>query len=152
MRLPPGCGEISGKILRLNRSLYGLKQASRSWHNHLITHMKSLGFERSLADACVLRLAESGSVPTVTVVHADDIFAIGLKARCDQFCEDLNRLVPINNLGELQWYAGCRFSRDWATGTLTISHQAFNENAEVRFNASSGRNTPLFSWSEARKF
>ena len=29
MRLPPGCGEISGKIVRLNRSLYGLKQASR---------------------------------------------------------------------------------------------------------------------------
>ena len=39
MRLPPGCGEMLGKIVRLNRSLYGLKQASRSWHNHLLTHM-----------------------------------------------------------------------------------------------------------------
>ena len=151
MRLPPGCGEMSGKILRLNRSLYGLKQASRSWHNHHITHMKSLGFEQSLTDACVLQLAESGSVSIVTVVHADDIIAVGLKARCDQFCEDLNRLVPINNLGDLRWYAGCRFSRNWATGTLTISHQAFAENVEVRFNASSGRNTPLFNWSEAQR-
>ena len=62
MRLPPGCGEMSGKIVRLYRSLYGLKQASRSWHNHLITHMKSLGFEHSLADACGLRLVESGSM------------------------------------------------------------------------------------------
>jgi len=87
--------QMSGKIVRLNRSLYGLKQASRSWHNHLITHMKSLGFEQSLADACVLRLIESGSVSIVTVVHVDDIFAVGLKARCDQFCEDLNRLVPL---------------------------------------------------------
>ena len=32
MRLPQGCGEMSGKIVRLNRSLYGVKQASRSWH------------------------------------------------------------------------------------------------------------------------
>ena len=143
MRLPPGCGEMSGKIVRLNRSLYGLKQASRSWHNHLITHMKSLGFEQSLADACVLRLIESGSVSIVTVVHVDDIFAVGLKARCDQFCEDLNRLVPINNLGELRWYAGCRFSRDWDAGTLTISQQAFAENNAARFDVSSGRNTPL---------
>ena len=62
MRLPPDCGERSGKKVRLNRSLYGLKQASRSWHNHLITHMKSLGFEHSLADACGLRLVESGSM------------------------------------------------------------------------------------------
>ena len=60
MRLPPGCGEISGKIIRLNRSLYGLKQASRSWQNHIITHMKSLEFEQSLADACILRLVVVG--------------------------------------------------------------------------------------------
>ena len=94
--------------------------------------MKSLGFEQSLADACVLRLVESGSVSIVTVVHVDDIFAVGLNARCDQFCEDLNRLVPINNLGELRWYAGSRFSRDWDTGTLTISQQAFAENTAAR--------------------
>ena len=30
MRLPRGCGEVSGKVVRLNRSLYGLKQPSRS--------------------------------------------------------------------------------------------------------------------------
>ena len=30
LRLPKGCGSLSGKIVRLNKSLYGLKQASRS--------------------------------------------------------------------------------------------------------------------------
>ena len=54
----------------------------------------------------------------VTVVHVDDLFAVGLKARCGQFCEDLNRIVPINNLGELRWYAGCRFLRDWDAGKI----------------------------------
>ena len=29
MRLPEGCGELSGKIVTLNKSLYGLRQASR---------------------------------------------------------------------------------------------------------------------------
>ena len=143
MRLPQGCGEMSGKVVRLNRSLYGLKQASRSWHNHLLSHMKSLGFEQSPADACVMRLIESGTVSIVTVVHVDDIFAVGRKARCDQFCEDLNRLVPINNLGELRWYAGCRFSRDLGAGTLTISQQAFAENTAEKFGVRSGRRNPL---------
>ena len=143
MRLPQGCGEMSGKVVRLDRSLYGLKQASRSWYNHLVTHMKSLGFEQCLADACVMRLVESGSVTIVTVVHVDDIFAVGEKSRCDQFCDDLNRLVPINNLGELKWYAGCRFMRDLEAGTLTISQQAFAENTATKFGVCSGRATPL---------
>ena len=73
MRLPPGCGEKSGKVLRLNRSLYGLKQTSRSWHDHLLAHMKSLGFEQSPADPCVMRLIESGPVSILTVAHVDDL-------------------------------------------------------------------------------
>ena len=30
MRLPQGCADLSGKLERLNRSLYGFKQALRS--------------------------------------------------------------------------------------------------------------------------
>ena len=44
LRLPRGCGRLSGKVVRLNKSLYGLKQASRSWHAHLTTCLKILGF------------------------------------------------------------------------------------------------------------
>ena len=77
MRMPQGCGALSGRVVRLNRILYGLKQASRSWHNHLVVRLKSLGSEESLADACVFRLTEAGCVTVIAVVHVDDIFAIG---------------------------------------------------------------------------
>ena len=70
---------MPGKIVRLNRSLYGLKEGSGSWHDHLVTRMKSLGFEQSPNDACVLRSIESGSVFIVTVVHVDGMFAVGVK-------------------------------------------------------------------------
>ena len=92
MRMPQGCRALSGRVVRLNRSLYGLKQASRSWQNHLVVRLKSLGFEQSLADACVFRLIEAGSVAVIAVVCVDDIFAVGRKERCDRFCEDLNHL------------------------------------------------------------
>ena len=74
--LPPGCGALSGKVVRLRRSLYGLKQASRTWHYHLVRGMKALGFEQYEADACVMCLVEDGGVSVVVVVHVDDIFAI----------------------------------------------------------------------------
>ena len=88
----------------------------------------------------------------VTVVHVDDILAVGLTARCDKFCEDLNRLVPISNLGELRWYAGCRFSRDRDAGALTISQQAFAKNTAAKFDVSSGRNTPLSTGLKLEEF
>ena len=64
--------------------------------------MISLVLEQCPADAVVMRLIESGFVSAVTVVHLDGIFAVGGWSRCDQFCEDLNRLVAVNNLGELR--------------------------------------------------
>ena len=106
LRLPKGCGHLSGKIVRLNKSLYGLKQAFRSWHAHLTTCLKTIGFQQCLADACVFRLVEEGRVAIIAVVHVDDIFAVGLKSRSDVFRDDLNRMVPVKNLSELRWYAG----------------------------------------------
>ena len=83
MRLPQGCGRVSGKTVRMNKSLYGLKQASRQWHAHLTRCLLSLGFVQGLANACVFRLMEVGRVVmTIIVVHADDIFAVGEKTHC----------------------------------------------------------------------
>ena len=60
LRLPRRCGRLSGKIVRLNKSLYWLKQASRLWHAHLAICLKTLGFQQCLADAWVFRLVEEG--------------------------------------------------------------------------------------------
>ena len=40
---------------------------------------------------------------TITAVaHVDYIFAIGQKEICDRLCVDLNRTIPVKNLGELK--------------------------------------------------
>ena len=91
--------------------MYSLKQASRSWHEHLVTHLKSLGFEQSLADPYGFRLIEAGSVSVNAEAHVDDKGAAGRKEGRDWFSEELDHLVPIIDLGELRWHAGCRYSR-----------------------------------------
>ena len=62
IRLPPGCGALSSKGVRLRRSLYGLNQASRTWYYHLVRGIKALRFEQYEADACVMHLVENGAV------------------------------------------------------------------------------------------
>ena len=138
MRLPRGCGRLSGNVVRLNKSLYGLKQASRSWHAHLTTCLKTLGFQQCLADACVFRLVDEGRVAIIAVVHVDDIFAVGLKSRCDVF-----RMVPVKNLGELRWYGGCHYTREREMGTLTISQKTFADELVKKFCVTSTQSVPL---------
>ena len=77
------------------------------------------------------------------VVHADDIFAVGQKDRCDRICVDLNRTIPVKNLGDLKWYGGCRYSRDRKRGTLTISQQSFAETLVKKFRVTSVQSVPL---------
>ena len=42
-----------------------------------------VGLVQCLADACVFRLMAEGSVVVTIAVHADGIFAVGEKERCD---------------------------------------------------------------------
>ena len=144
MRMPLGCGSLSGnKVVRLNKSLYGVKQASRSWYTHLTPCLTKLGFQQCLADACVSRWVENGRVAITAVIHVDGIFAVGHKSRCDHFCEDLGRMVPVRNRGEPRWYDGCQFSSDRRNGLLKISQKTFADLLVETFGVVDEKSIPM---------
>ena len=136
--MPQGCRAMSKRVVHFNRSVYGVKQASTSWHSHLGIRLISTGFEASLADACVFRLMEAGSVSSIAVVHIDDSFAVGRNTRCDRFGKNFSHVVPINNLGEIRCSAGRHYSRDKVTGLLTISKRSFTEKTVNQFGVTAG--------------
>ena len=52
LRLPPGCGSVSGKVVLFNKALYGVKQSGREWYQ-LLSTLVECGFEQCLVDPCV---------------------------------------------------------------------------------------------------
>ncbi|CAM8972655.1 unnamed protein product [Rhodiola kirilowii] len=50
MRPPPGFTAPVGKVYRLRKSLYGLRQAPRNWFAKLASALVEYGFKRSYAD------------------------------------------------------------------------------------------------------
>ena len=88
-------------------------------------------------------MVEEGRAASIAVVHVDDIFVVSLESRCDVFRDELNRVVPVKNLGELRWYGGCHYTREWEMGTLTISQKAFADELVRKSCVTSQQSVPL---------
>ena len=75
MKAPRGVlkpGE-EGKVLRLLKGLYGLKQAGRGWYMEMMrVFIKELGFERSVIDHSVYYRCK-GEEHTIVAVATDDM-------------------------------------------------------------------------------
>jgi len=64
MKVPEGIegGDYAGKVLKLERSLYGLKQAGRVWNHKIHESLEKLGYKRTVSDACVYVRNEGGGL------------------------------------------------------------------------------------------
>ena len=63
-------------MCKLHRSIYGLKQASRSWNHHFDEAIRSYGFIKNEDEPCVYKKV-SGSQLTFLVLYVNDILLIG---------------------------------------------------------------------------
>ena len=63
-------------VCKLKRSIYGLKQASRSWDIRFDQAIKSFGFEKYLAKPCVYK-RHRDKVVMFLVLYVDDVLLIG---------------------------------------------------------------------------
>ena len=63
-------------VCKLKRSIYGLKQASRSWNIRFNQAIKSFGFEQNLDEPCVYKRHQD-KVVMFLVLYVDDILLIG---------------------------------------------------------------------------
>jgi hypothetical protein len=76
MKQAPGYEEVSDdgkvRVLRLWKTLYGLKQAGRRWYHKLVEIMTKLGFTRCGGDQAVFfRRCEKTGVLIIVLVHVD---------------------------------------------------------------------------------
>jgi hypothetical protein len=60
LKRPPGLSpHIMPPIVKLNKCLYGLRQAAHEWRNLLDTTLKTMGFSQFKTDACIYKINKS---------------------------------------------------------------------------------------------
>ena len=67
---------ITNKVCKLQRSIYGLVQASQSWNIRFDEVIKAYGFIQTFGEACIYKKV-SGSSVAFLILYVDDILLIG---------------------------------------------------------------------------
>ena len=67
----------ANKVCKLQRSIYGLVQASRSWNIRFDEMIKAFGFMQTYGEACVYKKV-SGSSVAFLILYVDDILLMGM--------------------------------------------------------------------------
>jgi hypothetical protein len=112
MEPPPGLRRQGENIVcRLNKSLYGLKQASRNWFSTFSEVIKKAGYQQSKADYSLFTKSQ-GSSFTIVLIYVDDILLTGNDLQeMKRLKEFLLKRFRIKDLGDLKYFLGIEFSR-----------------------------------------
>jgi len=98
-------------VCRLNRSLYGLKQASRQWFKHFSTSLKCHGFIQCTSDYYLFRYGEENNI-VFLLVYVDDIILAGPNTDCLTSCQNiLQNLFKLNVVGDLKFFLGLEIAK-----------------------------------------
>lgn len=78
MSIPPGfeTKDTAGKICKLRKAIYGLKQSPRAWFSRFAQVLVRYGFQQAQSDH-TLFILPSGKTTTILIVYVDDIILTG---------------------------------------------------------------------------
>ena len=99
-------------VCRLNKSIYGLKQAANNWYRELANFLLRQGFTRIRNDYCSFIGAET-KVHTVILVWFDDVIVASRSmAVISDVKKALEATLHLKDRGRLHWFLGLRIRRE----------------------------------------
>ena len=124
-------------VCKLQKSIYGLKQAYREWYLKFDEVITANGFKENIVDQCIY-MKVSGRKYIFLVLHVDDILLVA---------NDTNQLVEtkqllfshfdMKDLGEASYVLGIKILGDRPSGIMRLSQQTYIESILKRLNMQS---------------
>lgn len=98
--------EIEGKevqIYKLNKDLFGLKQALRAWYNNIDQHVLECGFIRSEREPTLYARRSMDGNFIMLGIYVDDMIYVGsFASMVDEFKSQMMKKIEMTDRGLLQ--------------------------------------------------
>ncbi|CAH9133273.1 unnamed protein product [Cuscuta epithymum] len=112
MRVPQGFSKNGDtRVCKLQKSLYGLRQASRNWYHKFTQSLLKVGFRQSHADHSLF-IFRRGLVQTFALIYVDDVILAGNDvSHINDTKRHLDENFSIKDLGPLKYFLGIEVAR-----------------------------------------
>src|SRR5436190_9749061 len=121
-----------GKVCKLLKSLYGLKQAHKQWHEKFDRTLTSTDFIVNEADRCVY-YRYGGGEGVILCLYVDDILIFGTSLNVIKEVKDfLSQNFEMKDLGEADVILNIKLVRE-GNGGVTLSQSHYVEKVLSRF-------------------
>jgi hypothetical protein len=133
---PQGSNIPSDKVLRLRKSLYGLKQSPHLFNKKLDAFLRSRRLTPTRGDPCLYSRLE-GEVRLMVSVHVDDqLIASNCRRTLDEFKKELNDAFECKDQGPISYFLGINVYRDRPNRKMYLSQEHYLNGVIERFGES----------------
>lgn len=132
VQCPPGF-KVPGKVWKLKRALYGLKEAPKLWFQNLSSFLTSHGYESCPDEPCLLINKSTG---VIIFLYVDDFLLTGPKhqqAEINNLKRLLNAKYGLKDYGPATSFLNIVISRDLDNHSLTISQEPYIDKLIQKF-------------------
>ena len=99
------------QVCKLNKAIYGLKQAGLAWYNHMSSLLHDMNFEKTDSDQCLF--IKRGSNPILIATYVDDLLVASPTIDgIIKFENDLQKKINIKVLGDVKHILGWNINYD----------------------------------------
>jgi hypothetical protein len=136
MKMPLGM-ELTrekGKVLKLLKPLYGLRQSARHWYSRLWGVLRDgLRMKRCEVDQAAFYRRKDNKL-IIIVAHIDDLTIIASSTDLiEEAKEALRKAFKISDMGEIHWILGFSVEQDREKQTLSLSQAAYIKSVLEKF-------------------
>jgi len=132
MMQPEGFDDGTGRVCRLKKTLYGLKQSGREWNIELDSRLTSIGFKPLRSDPCIYIRKTTEGIEVITV-WVDDLL---LFAKTPNIMDNLKRQLKtkfdLTDLGEPKKIVGIEITRNRTSKSIHISQKNYIESILIK--------------------
>ncbi|SGY38274.1 BQ5605_C003g01990 [Microbotryum silenes-dioicae] len=125
MTTPRGFDFPSDQVLRLQRSIYGLKQAGRIWNRHIDTSLRSLGYTATGTDHCIYSRIDDQKQPHYIALYVDDLLIVSPALNeIERVISGLEQRYSVKRLGPAEYILGIQIRR-LEDGSIALSQERY---------------------------
>lgn len=132
---PPGMTETG--VWKLNKGLYGLRQAARCWFEKFTDTLKTLHFQQGQVDSCVF-WKDTNQGRLFVIIYVDDVLAGAQHQHTiDEFKTDLKSMIEIRDMGKVKNFLEMQIQR--GKGWFSINQEKQIADQAQRFQATKSK-------------